>query len=59
MNQWLKWYAAHAYWFLGSALLFLGMAVYFLGYRYPTRKNRILLCVNVLAVGVLVVYYWV
>lgn len=58
MNQWLKWYAAHAYWFFGLALFFLGIAVYFLLYRYPSRKNKVLFAVNVLAVAVLVYTYW-
>jgi len=58
LNQWLTWYASHAYWFVGSALLFLGIAVYFLLFKYPTRKNKYLLGLNVLSVGFLLYYYW-
>ncbi|MFB6345645.1 MAG: hypothetical protein ABEK50_07735 [bacterium] len=58
LNHWLKWYAAHAYWFLGTALAFLGIAVYFLLYKYPSRKNRLLMGLNVGAVTVLFWYYW-
>lgn len=54
----MEWYAAHAYWFLGTALVFLGIAAYFLLYRYPTRKNKLLMGVNVLAVAGLILHFW-